>query len=193
MMNHSQSSRREFLKVTAAACVTAPVHSYGAPIGDDARPIGVDILRRPDSVFAGFSDKTLSGMHFESGAWTLPGYRLTAEPVQSPNQQELPLHLTVSAQGLSLIRLRWQGARGDDVLSIGDHWERAYGDLEWRGTIPNRIMPWYFFTVESGCIAGYPYQPTCSTTPQVWVLGRNTSQTRNYNWTADGASPATDA
>ena len=29
-------------------------------------------------------------------------------------------------------------------LFLGDHWERSYADLEWRGEMPNRPMPWYF-------------------------------------------------
>src|SRR2546428_10068521 len=31
-------------------------------------------------------------------------------------------------------------------LILGDAWERGYGDLEWRGWIPDRVMPWYFAT-----------------------------------------------
>src|SRR6185437_14979273 len=27
---------------------------------------------------------------------------------------------------------------------LGDQWERSYGDLEWRGLVPDRVMPWYF-------------------------------------------------
>ena len=154
-MNHSRSSRREFFKFTAAAALAAPVGTHYPAFNTESRPAHIDILRRPDSVLAGFSDETLQAMHFGSGAWTLPGYHLTTEPVQSRNQQELPVQLRASSQGLSLIRLRWRGAVGDSGLTIGDHWERAYGDLEWRGTVPNRIMPWYFFTLTSGWTAGY--------------------------------------
>jgi alpha-galactosidase len=154
-INHSRSTRREFFRFTAAACLAAPVDLHYPAFNIDSHPSGLDILRRPDSVFAGFSQGPLQSMHFESGAWTLPGYRLTAEPVQSRTRQELPVHLSASAQGLGLIRLRWQGATGDTGLTVGDHWERAYGDLEWRGTIPNRIMPWYFFTQASEWTAGY--------------------------------------
>ncbi len=28
-------------------------------------------------------------------------------------------------------------------LLLGDAWERAYGDLEWRGMVPDRVLPWY--------------------------------------------------
>ena len=41
------------------------------------------------------------------------------------------------------------------LLSIGDHWERSYGDLEWQGTIPERVMPWYFLTFDGETVNGY--------------------------------------
>src|SRR5580704_9167070 len=148
-MDHPKSSRRDFFKLAAANCLAAPLADYRPKVNRSPRLTGVDIIRSPDSVFAGFFEKPPQAMHFESGSWTLPGYRLTAEPVRSGNLQTLPVHLQFSSEGITLIRLRWRDTAGDVGLTIGDHWERAYGDLEWRGTIPNRIMPWYFFTLTS--------------------------------------------
>lgn len=48
-----------------------------------------------------------------------------------------------SDQPLSEVKLTWTcdfaGAR-----VLGDHWERAYGDLAWRDVAEDRAMPWYF-------------------------------------------------
>lgn len=41
------------------------------------------------------------------------------------------------------VRLRWQVAIADTTTCLGDAWERGYGDLEWRGLVPERVMPWY--------------------------------------------------
>ena len=35
------------------------------------------------------------------------------------------------------------------VIAEGGVWERGYGDYEWRGYVPHRVMPWYFF-LQSG-------------------------------------------
>ena len=41
------------------------------------------------------------------------------------------------------VRLRWHVTVPDGTHCLGDAWERGYGDLEWRGLIPERVMPWY--------------------------------------------------
>lgn len=45
---------------------------------------------------------------------------------------------------LSRVVLRWETTFPGDTLFLGDHWERSYGDLQWRFLQPERIMPWYF-------------------------------------------------
>jgi alpha-galactosidase len=41
------------------------------------------------------------------------------------------------------------------VRFLGDHWERSYGDLEWRGEAPGRTMPWYFMAYDGKHAHGY--------------------------------------
>lgn len=36
-----------------------------------------------------------------------------------------------------------------------DHWERGYGDFEWRSYAPDRIMPWYFYAAKFEIFAGF--------------------------------------
>ena len=38
---------------------------------------------------------------------------------------------------------------------LGDHWERSYGDLEWRGVVGDRLMPWYFLASDGRSTWGY--------------------------------------
>ncbi len=40
--------------------------------------------------------------------------------------------------------LRFEASFAEDTLFLGDHWERGYGDLQWRYRQPERVMPWYF-------------------------------------------------
>jgi alpha-galactosidase len=43
----------------------------------------------------------------------------------------------------------------DTRLILGDAWERGYGDLEWRGWAPDRVMPWYFATYDGSLTHAY--------------------------------------
>ncbi len=53
------------------------------------------------------------------------------------------------------LRLRWKFPMPKNARMMGDAWERAYGDLEWRGFVPERIMPWYFMAETPQAVAGY--------------------------------------
>jgi alpha-galactosidase len=94
-------------------------------------------------------------MQYAAHAWTCPGVRVFAEPIDVGTIGELPIRLTSQARDLMYLHLRWEGRENVPMLSIGDHWERAYGDLEWRGTVPERVMPWYFLSFNGAQVDGY--------------------------------------
>jgi alpha-galactosidase len=56
----------------------------------------------------------------------------------------LGLKIDVAAPaGVARVLLRWRRRfAGEDVLVLGDAWERSYGDLEWRGARAERPLPW---------------------------------------------------
>ncbi|MFZ4509034.1 MAG: hypothetical protein ACOYON_15200 [Fimbriimonas sp.] len=43
---------------------------------------------------------------------------------------------------LCRVALRWNHPIAPHSRILGDHWERGYGDLEWRGIIDERPLPW---------------------------------------------------
>jgi alpha-galactosidase len=65
-----------------------------------------------------------------------------------------------SAELVTEIRLRWHQPQPIRARILGDHWERGYGDLEWRGHVPERVFPWYALVhnLESGLTSGYGVQ-----------------------------------
>lgn len=56
------------------------------------------------------------------------------------------LGVTLASPELEVKRviLRWERPWSGPVQVLGDHWERGYGDLEWRGLVDERRLPWYF-------------------------------------------------
>ena len=68
--------------------------------------------------------------------------------------EERTVSVTAPQTRLTRIRLRWHGAFPAGWRYLGDHWERSYGDLEWRGLAGERLMPWYFL-VRTAATHGY--------------------------------------
>jgi alpha-galactosidase len=60
--------------------------------------------------------------------------------------QEKILDIILQSKGtpISFFMIRWNGILKHNLKFIGDAFERAYGNLEWRGFNPQRVMPWYF-------------------------------------------------
>lgn len=60
---------------------------------------------------------------------------------------------TSTAHPVSLRRiwLRWRHRFAPGVRFLGDAWERSYGELEWRGSNPHRVLPWYFLCTTATC------------------------------------------
>ncbi len=68
----------------------------------------------------------------------------------------LRIDLAASGEAVTKIVCRWSRGLPRGLRLLGDHWERAYGDLEWRGYVPERVLPWYVlcFDPQSGVTSG---------------------------------------
>jgi alpha-galactosidase len=88
---------------------------------------------------------------------------LKAEVTFVPSATGTAIRVACPAGSLSRVVLRWDVTFAPDTLFLGDHWERGYGDLQWRFLQPERVMPWYFAAhhVASGrtFMAGVKTQP----------------------------------
>ncbi len=79
---------------------------------------------------------------------------------ESPNGAAFSLS---TSKPITRIMVRWKRSLGGVQSVLGDHWERAYGDLAWRSVNPAHPMPWYFFacTGEDLFAVGVLTQPNC--------------------------------
>ncbi len=74
----------------------------------------------------------------------------------------LDLFVTSKNDRLKYIELEWGFESNNDILVLGDAWERSYGELEFRKLSEScRIMPWYFIaTDKTSCFCfGVKTQP----------------------------------
>ena len=68
---------------------------------------------------------------------------------------ERVISLSAPKTTLTRLRLRWHGSFPAGCRFLGDHWERSYGDLEWRGLAGERLMPWYFLAQDGRATHGF--------------------------------------
>ena len=74
-----------------------------------------------------------------------------AEITLTPNPDgSLSVFLDAPSTPVTDIVLHWRAGIAPGTRILGDHWERGYGDLEWRGVAPERPLPWYALLHEPG-------------------------------------------
>ena len=85
----------------------------------------------------------------------------------------LGLRVEVAAvHEVSRVQLRWRRRTEPGALVLGDAWERSYGDLQWRGLQPERVLPWSVLV----------HQPATGST---WGLGVEVRPAAFAFWTVD--------
>jgi alpha-galactosidase len=142
----TQPGRRAFLVSATAIGAASTLRSQ--PAG----PVLPDVLRTPDLVTA-FGEGRSSQVRL-----TRSGDRWQANDIEVTTTRsgaESAVSVTAPKTRLTRLRLRWHGAFPNTSRFLGDHWERSYGDLEWRGLSGERLMPWYFLVHYGAAFHGY--------------------------------------
>lgn len=77
--------------------------------------------------------------------WTEAGRDDRAAEIGLTAQADGSVQIAITAPSslLTYLALRWDYALPEEARILGDHWERGYGDLEWRGAVAERALPWY--------------------------------------------------
>jgi alpha-galactosidase len=80
-----------------------------------------------------------------------------------PNGNATGVYIQSPVTALTAIRLKWKHHTSPAVRSLGDHWERTYGDMAWKTPALATKNPWYVllhddkqtacFGVKTGCNA----------------------------------------
>ncbi len=144
--------RRAFLFGAAAAGSAASLLSAQQPSG----PPLPDPLRPPDRVTAFGEGRSAPIPLTRSGdKWQGQDVEVTTTIRLAHGREERPVSITAPRTRLTRLRLRWDGSFPPACRFLGDHWERSYGDLEWRGFVGERLMPWYFLAHDGRVLHGY--------------------------------------
>jgi alpha-galactosidase len=153
-------TRRSFLRNGAAAVggITAVSAAGGERTGQASpKPSSyLDLLRTPDSVtaYGNFAQMVPGGsIPLERMGEQWRGGQVSVETVVK--QDALVLVLAAPSTPVVAVHVRWSMPVTLGLRALGDAWERSYGELGWRGLIPERAMPWYFATHDGAACHGY--------------------------------------
>lgn len=140
-------NRRSFILTSglAAGVASARGASSGARLPE--------VLRAPDAVSV-YTEERRVALKRAGTRWSGEAIEVVAGQRATPQGGELPITLTAPRDAVLRIGLRWKGSVPASWKFLGDHWERSYGDLEWRGIVPHRLMPWYFLATGGGVTQG---------------------------------------
>jgi alpha-galactosidase len=140
------TSRRTFLHRSALSAVglSLPLGA-GTQDGVDGGPLPasrrafLDLRRPPDLVTVQTEDGDVTLRPAAEDRWESAQVAVALTEVSDA----LRVRLSSPSSAVLRVRLRWRGDLSAVRLLLGDAWERSYGDLEWRGSVPDRVMPWY--------------------------------------------------
>jgi len=99
---------------------------------------------------------------------------ILGEPVRAgeAGTERAAVRLGASLSEVEWIDLHYAAPLPPGFRILADAWERGYGDLEWRGLVPERVLPWYFLASD-GC--------------RLFGLGVETGAGAMCGWSVDGA------
>src|ERR1700744_633959 len=155
MRDASLLTRRSFVSKAVAATVGGAAMGAFSPTASAAMASPsstyIDLFRHPDSVTAYAGLENAMKLVRTGARWQASGVEVEA----SPEAAKVAIHVSAPGAALTQIHLRWAVSVAAEVRCLGDHWERSYGDLAWRGIVPERVMPWYFATYDGSTLHGY--------------------------------------
>ena len=101
------------------------------------------LIAQPDAVFIDRDDGVGPVAATRGGAgWSVGSTLVTATVVNG----RVVLSLASPGSAVAEVQVRWKQAIAPGIRLLGDHWERGYGDLEWRGLVAERVMPWHMIS-----------------------------------------------
>lgn len=71
------------------------------------------------------------------------------EVMLKTNGNATGVYVTSPTEALGAIRIKWKYDVASTVKFLGDHWERSYGDLQWKTSLTGVKNPWYVLVYDS--------------------------------------------
>ncbi len=141
------------LLIPAASWTQQSKSILPSPSQDD---LDLPVLAQPDLVFALVGDSEAERLELSRSGSTWTGTKRGAgiKVDFAAAAQQAVVFITAPTVFVQRVQLRWKRRLAEDVLALGDAWERSYGDLEWRPLQAERVLPWYALLHSQGRTSG---------------------------------------
>lgn len=126
--------RRHFIKLSATAATTVLFSRFTY-----ATPTGTTSLNAPDEVWAQSGDEWFKLNVTNGSKFSYKDIEVTVKA----NGNAKGIYVKSPVQQLNAVRLKWQHDVPSSAKFLGDHWERSYGDLQWKTKTEGVKNPWY--------------------------------------------------
>src|SRR6202521_3721403 len=132
--NPADPARRSFLLGLGA--VAATTTTLGGRGSADPAVSLANVLRVPDRVSLFGEGKSAQINLTRAGDnWHGKDVEVVTELRERKSGLEAAIFVSAPNTALTRVHLRWHGAFPSGWRYLGDHWERSYGDLEFRGAV----------------------------------------------------------
>ena len=154
-------TRRNVLQSVPSAALLIPTASW-AQQSKNALPslahddLDLPVLAQPDLVFAFVGDSEAQRLVLSRAGdrWTGTNRAAGVTVDFAAALRQAVVSISAPAVPVQRIQLRWNRRLSEDVVALGDAWERSYGDLEWRPLQAERALPWYALLHAQGQTSG---------------------------------------
>jgi alpha-galactosidase len=126
--------RRHFLKLSATTSAALLFSRL-----THAASNGTSMINSPEEVWAQSGTEWVKLAATNGSHYTYKEISVTLKT----NGNALGVYATSPKQELNAIRLKWKHNTPTSAKFLGDHWERSYGDLQWKTIAAGIKNPWY--------------------------------------------------
>jgi alpha-galactosidase len=145
-----QANRRDFIKLSSLA-LGGLLFSAGCSGRKSS------LMQFPDVLKVVTEESTLALQKHGKIAWGASG----VEVKLSHEKNALAIDVEAPKTPLKQIVIEWNIPAPAQGRFFGDHWERGYGDLEWKTLDSERVMPWYFMAFDGQKTSGFGVKTAC--------------------------------
>jgi alpha-galactosidase len=126
--------RRDFIKLSAVGLASVMYSRLTYATAPNS-----SLINYPDEAWAQVGDQWVKLAASSGSVFTYQGIKVSIKT----NGNAQAVYIESAVAELQAVRLKWKYETTGYSKILGDHWERSYGDLDWKAPEATAKNPWY--------------------------------------------------